>query len=130
MTLAFNVLGTPKPQGSKRHIGRGVMIESCQALRPWRDSVAWAAREAMQQQGWEKAEGATQVTLGFDFTRLKSAKHRQYPSVKPDIDKLARAVLDALRSGGIYRDDAQVVSLVAAKHYSDEAGLTVRVEAK
>ncbi|CAB4140677.1 Rus Holliday junction resolvase [uncultured Caudovirales phage] len=130
MTLAFHVLGTPKPQGSKRHIGRGVMIESCKALRPWRDSVAWAAREAMQQQGWEKAEGAMQVTLGFYFTRPKSAKHRQYPSVKPDIDKLARAVLDALRSGGVYRDDAQVVGLVVGKHYSDEAGLTVRVEAK
>jgi Holliday junction resolvase RusA-like endonuclease len=34
----------------------------------------------------------------------------------PDIDKLARAVLDAL-TGIVYEDDAQVASLVATKIY-------------
>lgn len=116
MILHFHVLGTPKPQGSKRHIGRGVMIESCKALRPWRDLVAWAAREAMQQQGWEKASGAVALTLGFAFRKPKSAK-RNYPTVKPDIDKLERAVLDAMKTAGVYTDDAVVVEVSTIKYY-------------
>ena len=129
MTLQFHVLGTPRPQGSKRHIGRGVMIESCEALRPWRDSVAWAAREAMQQQGWEKASGAVALTLGFAFRKPKSAK-RNYPTVKPDIDKLERAVLDAMTTAGVYRDDAVVIDVRKTKFYCSDGepeGVTVVV---
>jgi Holliday junction resolvase RusA-like endonuclease len=41
------------------------------------------------------------------------------PTVKPDIDKLCRAILDALTdSGAIFDDDSQVVQLVASKNYS------------
>lgn len=116
MTMQFHVLGAPKPQGSKRHIGRGVMIESCKALRPWRDSVAGAAREAMQRQGWQTASGAVELTLGFGFRKPKSAK-RTYPTVKPDIDKLERAVLDAMKTAGVYTDDAVVVEVSKSKYY-------------
>lgn len=116
MTLQFHVLGTPKPQGSKRHIGRGVMIESCKALRPWRDSVAYAAREAMQRQGWQTVSGAVGLTLAYGFRRPKTAK-RSYPTVKPDIDKLERAVLDAMKTAGVYTDDAVVVDVRKIKYY-------------
>jgi len=44
--VEFTVLGVPAPQGSKRHVGRGVLVESSKALGPWRDAVAWAARDA------------------------------------------------------------------------------------
>jgi Holliday junction resolvase RusA-like endonuclease len=33
----------PAPQGSKTHVGKGVMIESCANVRPWRELVAQAA---------------------------------------------------------------------------------------
>jgi crossover junction endodeoxyribonuclease RusA len=39
----------------------------------------------------------------------------------PDIDKVCRAVLDAL-TGILYRDDAQVVALSAVKTYADGYG--------
>ena len=41
----------------------------------------------------------------------------RYPGRKPDIDKLTRAVLDALVAGGGIRDDARVVRLHADKTY-------------
>lgn len=47
-----------------------------------------------------------------------------YPCSKPDVDKLARTVLDAL-TGIIWRDDAQVVSLEIRKFYDRYAHATI-----
>ena len=33
----------PAPQGSKRHVGKGVMVESCKHVKPWRLLVARTA---------------------------------------------------------------------------------------
>lgn len=40
--LVITVHGTPAPQGSKRHVGNGVMIESSKKVKPWREAVKWA----------------------------------------------------------------------------------------
>ena len=44
-----------------------------------------------------------------------------------DIDKLARAVLDGVSDARVWLDDAQVVSLSAAKSYGVEPGCAVAV---
>ena len=46
-------------------------------------------------------------------------------AVRPDLDKLARAVLDALVGAGVIRDDAQVAELHATKGYGERPGLAV-----
>lgn len=38
--------GNPAPQGSKRHVGNGVMVESSKKVRPWRQDVKLAALHA------------------------------------------------------------------------------------
>lgn len=43
MIVEFFASGTPAPQGSKRHVGRGIMIESSRKVRPWRAAVVAAA---------------------------------------------------------------------------------------
>ena len=63
-------------------------------------------------------EGAVALTLIFRFLRPASAKKRPKPTVKPDIDKTTRAVLDAL-TGIVYRTDAQVTSVFAQKVYCE-----------
>ena len=35
----FTVHGLPAPQGSKRHVGKGVMVESSKYVKPWREAV-------------------------------------------------------------------------------------------
>ena len=59
--------------------------------------------------------GPVEVLLHFELARPKSAR-RLLPSTKPDLDKLARAVLDAL-TGVVFKDDAQVVDLRVTKRY-------------
>ena len=50
--LTIKVYGIPGPQGSKKFCGvsksgRGIMVESSAKVKPWREAVKWAAREAM-----------------------------------------------------------------------------------
>ena len=62
---------------------------------------------------------AVKVRVVFALPRPKSLAKKVSAHIKrPDIDKLARAALDAL-SGVIWRDDSQVVELVASKSYAE-----------
>ena len=132
--LAFTVPGDPVPQGSKRigragrrPGGRPIMLESAgDRLAIWRSLVSWAAVDARRLAALELLEGPVTVHLYFRLRRGVSVR-RWMPSTKPDLDKLVRAVFDSLSSGGVWRDDSQVVSLSATKVYG-EPGVEVIVE--
>lgn len=85
---------------------------------------AWSAmvRDRADQARWRAGPhpGAVSCAIDFVLPRRKSApKTRTDPHTrKPDVDKLARAVLDAL-TGVTWLDDAQVVDLRVTKR---EAG--------
>ena len=127
----IRVFGTPAPQGSKRGIvnkstGKVSLIESSAKVKPWRQDVRAAAIEA-----GAHFDGPVRLTVGFLLRRpashyrtgknahlLRDAAPR-HPGKKPDIDKLLRSTLDGLGESGIWRDDAQVVEVVARKLYAD-----------
>lgn len=129
--LELWIPGDPKPQGSKRAFvhpgtGRAVIVEDNKRLRPWRTSVNEALREA----GFERPlEDPVWVELTFYLPRPPSvsARRRPLPGVAPDVDKLARACLDAM-SRVVIRDDALVTSLRAVKRYATGLpGVRVRI---
>src|SRR5690606_16868121 len=47
--LELFVPGRPAPQGSKRHVGNGVMLESSKAVAAWRTTIAWHAAQAYRE---------------------------------------------------------------------------------
>lgn len=108
------VPGHAAPQGSKKHLGKGVLVESSKQVRPWRESVRWHLLDTWHT---EQLDGPVAVDLMFVLKRPASTPKRRTPAAvkKPDLDKLARAVLDAIGSAGVWRDDAQVVALVSGK---------------
>ena len=121
MSLTVSVLGIPVPQGSMRSLGPRRMVHSnADKLRPWRDTVAWEVRYTMLLGGSvEPLVGPLHMDVQFVLPRPKSApKVRWAPDRKPDLDKLLRALLDAVTAGGAWTDDAQVVSLTASKVYA------------
>ncbi len=141
--ISFFVVGTPKPQGSKRAFMRPggkhpTMLESAgEALKDWRAAVRYAAAQQSR-----VITGPVMVTLIFQLSRAKShfgtgrnAKQLKASAPvdhtnKPDIDKLARAVLDAL-TNVVFEDDSCVIVLSASKRYSvsvDRTGCQIRVE--
>lgn len=127
------VPGIPAPQGSKRHVGRGILVESSKTLRPWRLDVTTIAQAAHHGPPLRCAR----VHIVFAFPRPKSHyrtgrhAHELKPNAprwhtsRPDIDKLERAILDALVAAGVLQDDSCVVLLTAHKTYSHQPGATI-----
>jgi crossover junction endodeoxyribonuclease RusA len=118
-SLLFTVRGLPAAQGSKRHVGGGVMIESSKKVKPWRSDVKAAAEEAMD--SWDPALGPVEISIAFLFNRPKSVNpaKRPYMTVAPDLDKTIRSTLDALTAAGVWKDDSQVVRVTAWKRYAE-----------
>lgn len=132
--VTFRVQGEPIPQGSKVRNRYGGIREDNPRTRPWKDAVAWNAELAMRENELEVFEGAVEVHLAFQFARPAShygtgkneGRIRQsapvYHRVKPDIDKLTRAVLDAI-TGIVIRDDSRVTRVVATKDYGPPSAI-------
>jgi len=120
---SFFVKGRPVPQGSMKFIRPGVMIHSrSQDLALWRADIARNAELF----GFKPITNAVKVELDFIMIRPKSAK-RVFPSVKPDLDKLIRAVLDGL-TGVAYEDDSQVILIQSSKTYGEKQGVWIGIE--
>lgn len=116
--MTIKVYGLPAPQGSKRHVGHGVMIESSNNVKPWREAVKWAVRESFPPTiPAPLSPGPVSVEMVFTLPRPKSAKRGAVPSKKPDLSKLIRSTEDALTDAGAWEDDARVVECRARKVY-------------
>jgi len=117
--ISFIVLGQPIPQGSKRLFGKA-LVESNQAtLKPWREAVAVRLAFFLPRPKMHFGSGRNSSQLKPSAPTV--------PATRPDIDKLSRAVLDAL-TGIVFSDDAQVADLQAHKFFADaERPVGVRV---
>lgn len=122
LVVAFTVRGVAAPQGSKRLLGHGALVESSARVQPWRSDVRAAAEDAMRATGATRADGPVAVHIFFAFTRPKSHPKTRvtWPTGRNlgDIDKLCRAILDAITSAGVIADDSQVIRLVADKRWT------------
>lgn len=108
--LVVRVAGHPRPQPRPRFLGRRAVATVGPATR-WRDRVKAAASEAGRAaRGMSWLEGPVSVDMAFTLPTPKADRHGQPHAVKPDIDNLAKLVLDALADGGILRRGDQVVA--------------------
>lgn len=121
--MIIEVYGNPAPQGSKRNfgktkLGRTIMVEASDKVTPWRADVMTAARRAIEEHKqlyqlatWEPFSTAVAARMVFSFARPPSVKRhkRPFPSVAPDVSKLARSTEDALQAAGVLRDDCLIV---------------------
>jgi crossover junction endodeoxyribonuclease RusA len=130
-SLSFFVVGTPAPQGSKRHVGNGIMVESSKALKPWRATVAGECAERIAADpAWEPIPSAL-ARITFYFRRPKSHYRTgrnshilrddapTWHTNNPDVDKLQRGVFDALAEAGAIGDDCRIARVLAMKIWAD-----------
>lgn len=138
--LVIDVTGKPITQGSKNRGRYGGVYETASAdLKTWRGAIAVATVKAIRDQ-WRSFDvacpaGPVRVEITFLFARPAGHFGRgtnaavlrpgapAHPATRPDIDKLTRAVLDALKTGRAYTDDGQVVDLIVRKRYATGAML-------
>lgn len=118
MIQAF-IPGIPQPQGSKQAFVRGkraVLVESNKKLPAWRKLVTEKLEAANV--SCTPLEGAVALDVMFFIPRPKSVT-REFPSVKPDLDKYIRSIGDSATDAGVVNDDSQIVEIVAYKVYAD-----------
>lgn len=119
--------GVPVAQGSMSayDVGtRAVVTDQKRAvLKPWRATVT----TALAAEGHAFGKDPVWVGLHFVLPRPASVK-RRLPSTRPDLDKLARACLDALTDSGVVADDGQVVVLNLSKIYGTAPGVWITID--
>lgn len=123
--IRVNAYGVPVSKGSPQVVTRGHggkplpfprVLDDTPELTAWSKSVAGAALVAVAGQARPIYRKAPLVAgIEFRFERPESVK-RLWPDVKPDIDKLARAVFDPLEDL-VFDNDSRIVGLLAVKRY-------------
>lgn len=136
LALEIIVRGDPAPQGSKKgfynaQLGRVVLVEMSNKVKPWRQEVTAAGIEA---RGEAPALDCA-LLLEMVFTSMRPKSHYRtgrnahllrdgvpvQPTSTPDLSKLARSTEDALKTAGVYRDDALIAEYRRlAKVYAGE----------
>jgi len=142
LLISFDCVGRPVPQGSmtasynrKQGVAHVHHVQGT-ALALWRAEL----REAAANAGAIKLLAPLFVTIHFGIPRpkfqtelkrgqriVKMEYYYARPAIQPDLDKLIRAVLDAL-TGVCYDDDAQVVMLLATKQYGESTHVEITDE--
>jgi len=131
MTLSFIAYGKPEPQGSAKAFvpkgwTRAVVTSDNPKNKGWRRTVGFAALAA-RPRGFAPFEGPVTLAVDFYLPRPKALKGSSVlHATRPDADKLARSIADALTSI-LYVDDGQIAHLIVSKLYAD-AGTEPRAE--
>ena len=114
----ITVYGEPKAQPRPRATARGgfARVYNPSTADEWKQAIVDAAEPGHG----GPFLGAVAVEIRFDMPRPKSMRGtEQKPhTVKPDIDNLVKAVMDALTEANWWIDDAQVWSLSTSKQYA------------
>lgn len=127
-SFSLFIPGIPASKGSYRPItgrsrttGKPVtrLIPMDKKERPWRDHV----RDTILSHRTPTIPHESFVTVETTFylPRPKTIppSKRKQPTVKPDIDKLQRALYDAITETHIWHDDCQITDVTSHKRYAD-----------
>ncbi len=120
--------GSPAAQGSKKHVGNGRMVEMSKKLPGWRAAVEAAARLAAGP-GWVPIDAAVRITGEIRLLKPRTTKYPDYPAGMPDLDKLQRAIGDALTKSRVIADDARIVHWDIQKVWAEGLpGMDITIE--
>jgi len=125
--FSCRVLGYPVAQGRPRAFRTPagfVRVYDPENSRDWKRTVQ-SQVIAEWPRGTPPFDCAVVLELVFHLSRPKSLPKRVVHHTKrPDLDNLAKAVKDAIRSI-VYRDDSLVVELHARKQFGERPGVEI-----
>lgn len=134
--ITYEIEGVPRPQGSKRHVGGGVMVEASKHVANWRAYAKLKARQSMFAKDQKRIDKPTPIRVAVSFRFDRPQKHFTSKGLRPDAptshtntpdaDKLLRALLDSM-SGIVFEDDSQVSEITVEKVYAKGAVTIVTV---
>ena len=124
--MIFVIPGEPVPKGRPRFTKSG-HVYTPKRTKDYEDYIQYLYK-GKELQGEIEAE--IKVYLQIPKSASKTRKDKlltERPTKKPDLDNLAKTILDAL-NGLAYKDDSQVVSLLIEKYWSDNPRVEVKLK--
>ena len=134
--IHFHVEGIPKPKKRPRFRQFNGIVQSYtdKGTREYEDHVRLTSQTAMgTTEPIETAVGVyLYIRLPIPQSHSKKRKEaclngQEKPIKKPDIDNLAKSILDGMNKV-IWQDDSQIVSLHVTKVYSNGSGVDVLIK--
>lgn len=130
--IYFSAFAEPAPQGSKRHVGGGRMIEASKKVAPFRAAVADAIFRTFVATADDRNFTEPVVVWATFYLPKPKSVRRLLPSVSPDLDKLQRSLGDAMSiNARLLEDDALIVKWHSAKVYAatpEDVGVRVAIK--
>jgi Holliday junction resolvase RusA-like endonuclease len=125
--IRFFATGFPKGQPRPRAFSRGghARVYDPGTAEGWKGCVAQAVKPLIRP---IPIEVPVVMRVTFHMPRPQRLMGKKHPAGvmlyegKPDVDNLAKAVMDCLTTVGLWRDDAQVVRQVITKLYAPKGG--------
>lgn len=132
--IMFTVYGEPVAQGRPRASTTGGFVKMYDPKKS-RDFKDYVKLAASQYAPAKLIEGPVVLQLRIykpipkSFSKKKTAQAEAgqlRPTSKPDVDNYVKGIKDALK-GVIWKDDSQVVDLVAGKYYGERPRVEVTI---
>lgn len=135
INIAFQVPGDAQAQMRPRAttINGSVRMYDHKKSKDYKSYIQDIAKQYMPT---EPIDGPLEMRVTIYRKLLKSfskVKRQQaldgilLPVSKPDVDNLAKTFMDAL-NGMAYKDDSQIVTLIAEKRYAEEAYVFIEIQ--
>lgn len=132
MAIRFTVPGEPTGKGRPRVVKKNGFTRTYTPDKTvsYENLVKWVVTSA---DNFKPITGEIEASIKamYKIPKSMSKKDRKlvdegklHPTKKPDLDNVAKIILDSL-NGIAYSDDSQVVRLTVEKHYSDEPRVEV-----
>jgi Holliday junction resolvase RusA-like endonuclease len=133
--LVFAIPGQPYGKGRPRigKVGKHARMFTPEKTVAYESTVALFAHQAMQGRALITAPVSVAMVLVFGIPdswpkkkRAQAQSQEIWPTTKPDMDNVVKAVFDAI-NGVVWKDDVQVVNLAVSKSYGDQPAVHVVV---
>ena len=130
-SISFTITGNPISQGSMNQSRTGHMYHrNSTQLNAWRNQILAGALQTAHAAGWTlPLDEPVEIWAEFRLKKPGRPKFTEYPAVTPDLDKLARAVGDALsptRGHKVLKDDSRIIGWYLHKNYG-QPGVTITI---
>lgn len=123
MKIEFVVYGKPQGKQRPRFSRRSSSIYTPKNTQMYEGQIAKAYRAAAN--GFSFGDKPVEIWITAVFAKAKTSK-KEYPTIKPDIDNIQKAVFDGL-NGVAYNDDKQILTAVIHKTFCKLEGENPRL---
>jgi Holliday junction resolvase RusA-like endonuclease len=122
--IMVQIMGHPRPQPRPRFVNGRVISTADANAKVWRAAVMNAANR-LHGMSSIPLKGPLQFSMAFVFPTPKEDRHGKPHTQVPDVDNLAKLILDAMQDAGVLENDSAVSSMELSKSWGPKGGVVI-----